>query len=43
MREAIEQGQWSTAEDYGRRTAATLIAYSDQLDRATALLSIITR
>jgi N-acetylated-alpha-linked acidic dipeptidase len=38
VREAIEQGQWQTAEDYGRRTAAVLGAYSDQLDRATALL-----
>ncbi len=43
VREAIEQGQWPTAEDYGRRTAATLIAYSDQLDRATALLRILPR
>ncbi len=38
VREAIEQGQWQTAEDYARRTAAALSAYSDQLDRATAML-----
>jgi N-acetylated-alpha-linked acidic dipeptidase len=38
VREAIEQGQWATAEDYARRTAAALAAYSDQLDRAAALL-----
>jgi N-acetylated-alpha-linked acidic dipeptidase len=38
VREAIEQGQWQTAEDYARRTAAALSAYSDQLDRASALL-----
>ncbi len=38
VREAIEQGQWQTAEDYGRRTAAALSGYSEQLDRATALL-----
>jgi N-acetylated-alpha-linked acidic dipeptidase len=38
VREAIEQGQWATAEDYARRTAAVLLAYSAQLDRATALL-----
>jgi N-acetylated-alpha-linked acidic dipeptidase len=38
VREAIEQGQWQTAEEYARRTAAALGAYSDQLDRATAML-----
>ncbi len=38
VREAIESGQWQTAEDYGRRTAVALSAYADQLDRATALL-----
>jgi N-acetylated-alpha-linked acidic dipeptidase len=38
VREAIEQGQWQTAEDYGRRTAAALNGYSEQLDRATAML-----
>jgi N-acetylated-alpha-linked acidic dipeptidase len=38
VREAIEQGQWQTAEDYARRTAAVLDACSAQLDRATAML-----
>ncbi|HEV2702207.1 MAG TPA: transferrin receptor-like dimerization domain-containing protein [Steroidobacteraceae bacterium] len=38
VREAIEQGQWQIAEEYGRRTAAALIACSDQLDRARAML-----
>ncbi|MEJ0008120.1 MAG: transferrin receptor-like dimerization domain-containing protein [Steroidobacteraceae bacterium] len=38
VREAIEQGQWQTAEDYARRTAVALTVYSGQLDRATALL-----
>ncbi len=38
VREAIESGQWQTAEDYARRTAAALNAYSDQLDRASTLL-----
>jgi N-acetylated-alpha-linked acidic dipeptidase len=38
VREAIEQGQWQTAEDYARRTADALVAYAAQLDRATAML-----
>ncbi|HEY1900508.1 MAG TPA: transferrin receptor-like dimerization domain-containing protein [Steroidobacteraceae bacterium] len=38
VREAIEQGQWQTAEDYARRTAAALLLYNDQLQRATAVL-----
>jgi N-acetylated-alpha-linked acidic dipeptidase len=38
VREAIEQGQWQTAEDYARRTAAALLLYSDQLEQATVLL-----
>jgi N-acetylated-alpha-linked acidic dipeptidase len=38
VREAIEQGQWQTAEDYARRTAGALVAYANQLDRATAML-----
>ena len=38
VREAIEQGQWQLAEDYARRTAAALNLYSDQLDRASAML-----
>jgi N-acetylated-alpha-linked acidic dipeptidase len=38
VREAIEQGQWQTAEEYARRTAAVLAACSEQLDRATAML-----
>ena len=38
VREAIESGQWQIAEDYARRTAAALNAYSDQLDRATLML-----
>ena len=42
VREAIEQGQWQTAEDYARRTAAALITYSAQLDRATVLLRAVS-
>jgi N-acetylated-alpha-linked acidic dipeptidase len=38
VREAIEQGQWQTAEDYARRTASALVAYANQLDRATSML-----
>jgi N-acetylated-alpha-linked acidic dipeptidase len=38
VREAIEQGQWQTAEDYARRTAEAVVAYANQLDRATAML-----
>jgi N-acetylated-alpha-linked acidic dipeptidase len=38
VREAIEQGQWQTAEDYARRTADAVVAYANQLDRATAML-----
>ncbi|HEY4340111.1 MAG TPA: transferrin receptor-like dimerization domain-containing protein, partial [Steroidobacteraceae bacterium] len=38
VREAIEGSQWQTAEEYARRTAAALINYCEQLDRATALL-----
>ena len=38
VREAIESGQWQTAEDYARRTAGALSAYSDQLDRAAVML-----
>jgi N-acetylated-alpha-linked acidic dipeptidase len=38
VREAIEGGQWQTAEEYSRRTAAALRNYCDQLDRATTLL-----
>ena len=38
VREAIEQGQWQTAEDYARRTATALHAYAAQLDQATVLL-----
>jgi N-acetylated-alpha-linked acidic dipeptidase len=38
VREAIEQAQWPTAEDYARRTAAALMQYCDQLDQATTML-----
>ena len=38
VREAIEQGQWQLAEEFARRTAAALSQYSDQLDRASAML-----
>jgi N-acetylated-alpha-linked acidic dipeptidase len=38
VREAIERGQWQIAEEYSRRTAAALLNYCDQLERATALL-----
>ena len=38
VREALEAGQWQTAEDYARRTADALVRYSDQLDRAAAML-----
>ena len=38
VREAIEEGRWETAEEYTRRTAAALVRYSEQLDRAAAML-----
>jgi N-acetylated-alpha-linked acidic dipeptidase len=38
VREAIEQGQWQIAEDYARRTADAVVAYANQLERATAML-----
>ncbi|HEY6454908.1 MAG TPA: transferrin receptor-like dimerization domain-containing protein [Steroidobacteraceae bacterium] len=38
VREAIERSQWQIADEYSRRTAAALINYCDELDRATLLL-----
>jgi N-acetylated-alpha-linked acidic dipeptidase len=38
VREAIEGGRWSEADEYALRTAQVLTAYSAQLDKATTLL-----
>ncbi|HEY4941730.1 MAG TPA: transferrin receptor-like dimerization domain-containing protein [Rhizomicrobium sp.] len=39
VREAIEDRRWSDADRYAQLTADVLNAYSDRLDRATALLN----
>jgi N-acetylated-alpha-linked acidic dipeptidase len=38
VREAIEERRWADANRYAKLTAAALNAYSDQLDKATAVL-----
>ena len=40
VREALEQGDWRTAEEYARRTALALDACSEQLQRATTMLRL---
>jgi N-acetylated-alpha-linked acidic dipeptidase len=39
IREAIEQDRWADANEYIERTAHALDAYSDRIERATALLA----
>ena len=39
VREAVEDQRWADANHYARLTADALNAYSDRLDRATALLT----
>ncbi len=38
VREAIEDRRWSDANHYAKLTADALNAYSDRLDKATAIL-----
>jgi len=38
VREAIEDRRWADANRYAKLTADALNAYSDRLDKATALL-----
>ena len=38
VREAIEDRRWSDANRYAKLTADALNAYSDRLDKATAIL-----
>jgi N-acetylated-alpha-linked acidic dipeptidase len=39
VREAIEDGRWADANRYAKLTAEALNAYSDRLDKATAVLN----
>ena len=38
VREAIEDQRWDDANQYAKLTADALNAYSDRLDKATAIL-----